>query len=232
MSDSAFPSAAKLAALIAADYADPACPVLPDGFSLVATIYGDDPSGPPVPYGFLAKFGPAFVVVLRGTWGVMEWVADLRADLDQCPFGPGRVECGFLHIYASLRIGKTPLRSAVREAALNAPLGVIGHSLGGALATLFAADYGADLLCTFASPKVGDGPFAVAAQNRIGEVVRYVNAGDIVPEVPISIPFLAPYVHVGAATSIGPAGSNVAQRHSIATYLSLLPEDNQQQQQL
>lgn len=56
-----------------------------------------------------------------------------------------------------------------------------GHSLGGALATLCAADFPAAELVTFGAPRVGtDALFA-----RPGQVVRrYVHCCDLVPRVP------------------------------------------------
>ena len=68
-------------------------------------------------------------------------------------------------------------------------LDIAGHSLGGALATLFAFDnarqgqLAASALYTFASPMVGDAEF-VAAFNAIGLTTwRVVNAPDLVPKL-------------------------------------------------
>jgi len=68
---------------------------------------------------------------------------------------------------------------------------VTGHSLGGALATLFACRYGnTQGVYTFGSPRVGNAEFGAAIDVKI---YRIVNNADIVPRVPPPWP----YVHVG-----------------------------------
>jgi predicted lipase len=66
-----------------------------------------------------------------------------------------------------------------------------GHSLGAALATLFADRYGhIQGVYTFGSPRVGNGDFKDQVNARI---YRIVNNNDIVPRVPPR----GVYVHVG-----------------------------------
>lgn len=67
---------------------------------------------------------------------------------------------------------------------------VIGHSLGGALATLYVADnatgskVGIPQICTFASPRVGDLVFRNAFDNLGIPSWRIVNELDLVPKLP------------------------------------------------
>jgi len=68
---------------------------------------------------------------------------------------------------------------------------ITGHSLGGALATLFASQYNsAQGVYTFGSPRVGNDVFKEHFEVRI---YRFVNNADIVPRVPLP----GKYVHVG-----------------------------------
>jgi hypothetical protein len=103
---------------------------------------------------------------------------------------------------------------------------VVGHSLGSALATLYVADNAATspmktpLICTFASPRVGDPVFA-AKFNQLGITSwRIVNDLDVVPKVPV-----IGFAHV-ETLHLYNSGSSVAWSlecwHSLATYLHLL----------
>jgi len=68
---------------------------------------------------------------------------------------------------------------------------ITGHSLGGALATLFASQYNnAQGVYTFGSPRVGNKVFK---ENFEVKIYRFVNNDDIVPWVPPP----GKYVHVG-----------------------------------
>jgi len=110
----------------------------------------------------------------------------------------------------------------------SASVEVVGHSLGSALATLYTMENARTdqlanpLLCTFASPYVGDSTFA-AAFNSLGLTSwRIVNAPDIVPKLP---PALLGFTHVDALQlfdSTGKAKSSVGCWHALATYLSLV----------
>lgn len=110
----------------------------------------------------------------------------------------------------------------------SASVDIAGHSLGAALATLYTMENARTdqvrnpLLCTFASPYVGDPTFA-AAFNALGLTSwRIVNAPDVVPKLPST---LLGFEHVDTLqpyNSIGKAKSSVACWHALATYLSLV----------
>ena len=77
---------------------------------------------------------------------------------------------------------------------------ITGHSLGGALATLFASRYGnAQGVYTFGSPRVGNEVFN---KNFEAKIYRIVNNDDIVPRVPPP----GKYVHVGELKFIDSGG--------------------------
>jgi hypothetical protein len=103
---------------------------------------------------------------------------------------------------------------------------VTGHSLGSALATLYVAENAnaglvtTPLICTFASPRVGDPTFATQF-GRLGITSwRIVNEPDLVPK----LPFLG-FQHVEVEHAYNSGGSvdwSLACWHSLSTYLHLL----------
>jgi predicted chitinase len=109
-----------------------------------------------------------------------------------------------------------------------AMISVAGHSLGAALATLYVMENATTdklhnpLICTFASPRVGDAAF-VAAFNGLGLTSwRIANGPDLVPYLP---PQFLGFTHIDAlvpVSSAGKAAASVSCWHSLATYLSLL----------
>jgi pimeloyl-ACP methyl ester carboxylesterase len=79
-----------------------------------------------------------------------------------------------------------------------APVYFTGHSLGAALATIAAARFkgGNSVLYTIGSPRVGDDKFVAAVEHNARLKFRFVNAGEIVTQVPPDVP-LGHYRHVG-----------------------------------
>ena len=76
----------------------------------------------------------------------------------------------------------------------------IGHSLGGALATLAAGRYErAPEVYTFGAPRVGDGEYVESLDTP---VYRIVNGRDVVPKLPVR----GPYRHAGAEKYIDGEG--------------------------
>ena len=76
----------------------------------------------------------------------------------------------------------------------------VGHSLGGALATLAAnwlkssSEISAKVhLYTFGAPRVGGKNFSMNATQRVDSIFRCVNGGDPVPKVPVWPFYHAPY---------------------------------------
>jgi hypothetical protein len=103
---------------------------------------------------------------------------------------------------------------------------VTGHSLGGALATLYVAENTAaghlsiPLICTFASPRVGDPTFAAQFDQFGIASWRIVNEPDLVPKLP-----LLGFQHVDTEYAYNSGGSvewSLACWHSLSTYLHLL----------
>ena len=102
---------------------------------------------------------------------------------------------------------------------------VAGHSLGAALSTLYVAENATGhaiipLICTFASPRVGDAVFAAKFDELAISSWRIVNELDLVPK----LPFLG-FQHVEAEHAYNSGGSvnwSLACWHSLSTYLHLI----------
>jgi kumamolisin len=122
------------------------------------------------------------------------------------------------HAVAAARSTSVPSTSVI----------IAGHSLGAALATLYAMENAKTdqiknpLICTFASPLVGDSTFAAAFNQLNLTSWRVVNAPDLVPKLP---PEFLGFTHVNALqlfNSSGKVQSSVSCWHALATYLSLV----------
>jgi hypothetical protein len=182
---------------------------LPHGWELAGTWTGWDPvfrGGSEEKYGLLLRAtdgSGAYIVAFRGTASLDDALDD--ADVPKATFTPTvgtlttpvRVEAGFYGIYNDIGAGMTQsMRQQLQQLfAENTPhsVYVTGHSLGGALAHLFAFDlsfgpYASSFtrLITFASPRVGDSGWRDSYDARIPSThsIRVFNQQDLVPKVP------------------------------------------------
>lgn len=126
-------------------------------------------------------------------------------------------------------------RGTARSSALppSASVEVTGHSLGAALATLYTMENAHTeqltnpMICTFASPLVGDTVF-VSVFNDLGLTSwRVDNAPDFVTKVP---PAILGFAHVDTEVPVNSAGRVAPSPgcwHSLATYLSLIDPSKQ-----
>lgn len=106
---------------------------------------------------------------------------------------------------------------------------ITGHSLGGALATLFYSYLQNNVLgyefnlITFGSPKVGNPTFA----NSITNCTRIVNERDLIPSLPFSLSCFGDYTHVSKKKQLYGIGSPFykpwnLEDHSIYNYFKNL----------
>lgn len=166
--------------------------------------------------------GPAAWLVFRGTEASRFRVVDVAANLFVRPTmwsGRGWVHCGYA---AALERIRDSARYMAERVAIEVPLYVCGHSLGGVLATLYAAWVSGDHrrrhrvagLVTFGAPKGGSAE-ALAQLARRVPVRRYVMPWDPAPVWPIGM-----YSHPGAAIRLAPASwwPGPLARHSVAGY--------------
>lgn len=171
--------------------------------------------------------GVAFLA-FRGTVGLYEWQLDLRYAHSAYPrFGDGCfVHSGFHGAYESIR--EDIHRAIARHNVMR--LFISGHSLGGAMAVLAAADLGADLVAevvTYGAPRVGNVAWAHVFKERLGDtrVLNVRDEGDAVCMVPFpSMVDLNPfnndpeYTHVGEWLYFRSEERTLAGCHSVANY--------------
>lgn len=155
-------------------------------------------------HGFVGvmKDKKAVFVVFRGSYTISNWISDIDGLLvyyDKCRL------C-FVHrgFYMAYQAVASQVLVAVADLLKRNPsykVIVTGHSLGGALATLAAADIlqhgtapAADLqLVTFGSPRVGNEYFSSSLTASL-QALRWTHAKDPVPHLP---PQDQSYRHVG-----------------------------------
>jgi Lipase (class 3) len=168
-----------------------------------------------------SRCGRVAVLCYRGTEPANfgNWLGDADVGSDAMEFEGERltVHAGFhRNVLATRRPILDLLHAAARGESLGRPgaptdhpleaLYVTGHSLGGAMAALFALRLAADgnqpllleklrAIYTFGQPLAAGGPLPVAAGRVARRLFRHVNARDIVP----SLPFAAwgPLQHFG-----------------------------------
>lgn len=220
---------------------DPVHLIIGNGFSYTAQIKVDPQKAAQVPpqhlpmltsmlkigpiFGFIARKPGAVFVSFRGTETPEEWLCDFEAAPAGCQIGSGTVHQGFQNVYEVVR---DSARNGA-QAALNPgdQLLVTGHSLGAAVALLFADDAFSSItkniqVCTFAGPRVGLGNFVNTYDQNLPNTMRVVNRWDIVPNVPVPAPPVCLYEHVQSALPIdGGFTLDLKQAHSLP--LSYLP---------
>lgn len=132
---------------------------------------------------FVAASSEVVVVSFRGTEAVGDWLSNLNTLSTMRPYG--KVHRGFL---AAFQVVEEQLNGLLDKLA-GRPIFLTGHSLGGALAVIAAAEwrgkYEIGGIHTFGQPAVGKKDFQTFLQgNYGGNYHRFVNDDDIVPMVP------------------------------------------------
>ncbi len=155
-------------------------------------------------FGFFAmgegNFADQAIVATRGTAIVADVLTDLWAMPATTAMG-SMAHAGFIDTYASYEDELKRFTKEIKGRA--ATVHCVGHSLGGALATLnaeFLSQRGFDVkLYTFGSPRVGFGS-GLSQALRAGNVTAYraFHDGDPVPMLPCW-----PFVHTDGACCIG-----------------------------
>ncbi|MGC8520036.1 MAG: lipase family protein [Steroidobacteraceae bacterium] len=203
------------AAVDAAKLAPPAW--IADRYRLAGWITGDDRtwfSEPPRTfYGWLLEAASGYVVVLRGTESVAEWLIDADFPPRIAHHLGGEVESGFYGLYTTLALEPEPetvglptaLIPALRAYCAGRHVTVTGHSLGAALATYATLDLAAARVQSgpaapggeqvtgvfIASPHPGDREFAAAFAATVKDAVDYHYQPDLVGDVPWGMGYTA-----------------------------------------
>jgi triacylglycerol lipase len=177
--------------------------------------------------GFVAESGDAIVVAFRGTQPnrPMDWFVDFRATCDPWDHkDAGKVHSGF---YSALRNvwGVTLANGEILPRRLvnrgSKTIWITGHSLGGALAelcaaqALFVSKIPVQGVYTFGQPRVGTKDFADAVHAKLGSgIFRFVNDRDIVPRVPL---FSMGFCHYGGQRFFNNAGESSVADSAVET---------------
>ncbi|PKA61994.1 Phospholipase A1-Igamma2, chloroplastic [Apostasia shenzhenica] len=222
--------------------------------------------------GFVAVSGNAetdrlgcrdIVVAWRGTVAAAEWLKDLQGQLEPFPGADDpdvRVEHGFHSLYTSRsQISRFTASSAseqltaelqrlvnlYKHSGEEVSVTITGHSLGGALALLSAADAALSLpagvpvgVISFGAPRVGNEAFGEMLKKNRVKVLRVATKQDVVPKVPGLLfnedrkmkGWEGVYVHVGDELELDAKDSpylkreviDVAGFHGLETYLHLV----------
>jgi hypothetical protein len=217
-----------------------------EDFTVIATIYAKELSTDLqrrenfVTFGFVARSHSHVVIAFRGTETIWEWIQDADFLTTPYPFVPhgGGTDDGFTEVYKSLCLDpKSPSQRLVHS--LPQLLGnnpqtsfiVCGHSLGAAIASLFALDVVGNSILpasmqvyTFASPYVGNQQFAKTYNATVPNTSRIVNRLDIVTHLPPRATF--DYAPNGQPYVLAPKDVRVdiSCQHHLTTYLHLLSQ--------
>jgi hypothetical protein len=212
-------------------YLTPPAQGFPAGYAVTSYMNTIDPdSGQRVFFGFVAaKPGGPAVLAIRGTYNYSEWFTDFDAFPTAFPPLPGsNVATGFYEFYQNVQfIDPGTMISAAHPAfgSFTDGLLVAGHSLGGAIATLLAADWMSQVpsldltLVTAASPAVGDYAFFTDFSALVPNSYRYNNYYD-------SVANFLNLVYYQVDTEISMYSYEIYPtpecEHSLATYVYLL----------
>jgi triacylglycerol lipase len=195
---------------------------MPEGFRRVYNIMLDDAAGSGqapnrVYFGFFAESWDTIVIAIRGTETWLEWAQDARYEKEFWKTDGdmiGNVAKGFYDLYKSSLLLPDGLLSRTKK------LIIVGHSLGAALATLWAADlyhYSPETYL-FAPPNVGDATFKTYFDRNLPNTYRIYTLSDIVPHLP---PTVFGFVPVGQEVPLLVI-DNPTVSHDLATYTAAI----------
>jgi hypothetical protein len=174
----------------------------------------------PTAFGYvvLESLTGAILICIRGTQTPQEWLANFTAVPNTFSEAPefGAVHLGFERMSRSVRMSIQQVLSGVPS---DSRITVLGHSLGGAMATLTAVDLKRNFgrsrvdVCTVGGPRVGKSVFRRKFNAEIPECVRVTNQFDVVPHVPSVI---TGWNHVGEEIEVD---GDLDSPHSLNAYL-------------
>jgi triacylglycerol lipase len=176
--------------------------------------------------GFVAESDDAVLVAFRGTQPnhSMDWFVDAGAVHRPWAHNAGTVHTGFYNALLAVwgvTLGNREVLPQLLLSRGRKTIWMTGHSLGGALAELcaaqavFVSDIPVQGVYTFGQPRVGSKQFAEAVDASLGSrIFRFINHRDIVPRVPL---FSGGYCHYGNNTFFDAAGKSAEQMSAVET---------------
>ncbi|KAK3120653.1 hypothetical protein QOZ80_9AG0691520 [Eleusine coracana subsp. coracana] len=148
------------------------------------------------------------IIAFRGTQqhSVANWIEDLfwkQLDVTYPGMPDAMVHHGFYTAYYNTTLRHEILKSVqwARKTYGTLPINVVGHSMGGALATFCALDlsvkYGSQevQLMTFGQPRIGNPAFASYFSKQVPRTIRVTHQNDIVPHLPPYFPYLGEWTY-------------------------------------
>ncbi|KAK5059958.1 hypothetical protein LTR84_009841 [Exophiala bonariae] len=157
------------------------------------------------------------VISFRGSRSVRNFIADINFALVPWSICTGcSAHAGFLESWQSVRSIVQGAVEGARVAYPNYKIVSTGHSLGGALATLAAADlrkggYTIDLF-TYGSPMVGNRLLATFITGQTSANFRVTHAQDVVPKLPgyaFGFAHVSPEYWVTSATGVAVTSNDI-----------------------
>ena len=150
---------------------------------------------------FIASFANGVLIAFRGTESLGDWLSNLNILSTTKEYGV--VHKGFYNGFVDV---KQFLKQELDRFSPNRIL-LTGHSLGGALATVAAAEWSESYqitgVYTFGQPAVGKGKFSAFFDTHYRDkFFRFVNNDDIVPRVPPSYQHVGKLFHFGAHSEL------------------------------
>jgi thioesterase domain-containing protein len=142
---------------------------------------------------FVAQLPGLSVVGIRGSSEGIDWTGANFKDIPKAGESvqlPGRVHTGF---ESQLSSGWDEVIAALGKG--SDPIIITGHSLGGALTTLFAGrlsalGYPVARAISFAAPKSGDDVYGEGLHRALGlKLIRAIKTDDLVPQTPAGATF-------------------------------------------
>jgi predicted lipase len=146
------------------------------------------------------------IVAFRGTANTENWLDNLKLFKAPFPYASRsqsdiQVHAGFLETYRPLRARYFAALNSLKALFPSYTIIFTGHSLGGALAQIGAADALSNLklnvkmvkVMAFSAPRAGNEDFANYLYSLGVHIDRFVEENDIVPHLP---PHSAGYTHV------------------------------------
>ena len=158
---------------------------------------------------------PSFTLIsFRGTESLRDWLTDLNVVSIEREYG--RLHRGFFSAFEDVR---EQLEDRIRDAG-SLPLMLTGHSLGGALATVAAAEwhgmFDMQSIYTYGQPAIGKGSFGSFFEANLGDqLFRIVNDDDVIARVPPTYDHVGQLKHLDSDGNLHPATESFASQPSI-----------------